>query len=196
MELYPRIGVPSRVIEISWVVPLRRSRRKMLVSPLVSSPTRFEASELNATNRPSGEMASDSPLNPLAWRSFVLIETRRVLPVNRSRTKTSKEWLVSLGTRFEAIESKATYRPSAETAGPKLFQSPWPSFRLSTPGVCHPWPSCAQRCHLTRWYRHEPGLLPTMRMPRPGRRRRWRDSHCSRRLGCRRSRRRHVWSCL
>ena len=43
--------------------------------------------------------------------------TRRVVPVWRSRTKTSGVPLVSPGTRLVASEVKATKRPSAEIAG-------------------------------------------------------------------------------
>ena len=62
------------------------------------------------SNRPSTDrerFAAES----VGLASLVLLQTRRVLPATRSRTKTSKAWLVSLGTRFEAIESKTTYRP-------------------------------------------------------------------------------------
>src|SRR5215204_529711 len=47
-------------------------------------------------------------------------DTSWVVPAARSRMNTSWKPLVSPGTRFEAEESKATYRPSRDSAGSAL----------------------------------------------------------------------------
>ncbi len=52
--------------------------------------------------------------------------TRVVVPVSRSRRKTSSVMLVSPATRFDAKLSKTMKRPSAESAGPTLPQLPCP----------------------------------------------------------------------
>ena len=50
-----------------------------------------------------------------------VVVTSVVVPVLRSRRKTSMlGWCGSFGTRSEASEEKATYRPSAEITGPPL----------------------------------------------------------------------------
>ncbi len=70
-------------------------------SPFVSPETRSVAGEKKTTTRPSAEM-TPPPLKPLLampfWRRLAI----RVVRFFRSRTKTSRWPLVSLGTRFEA----------------------------------------------------------------------------------------------
>nr|BFE73522.1 hypothetical protein GCM10020092_068230 [Actinoplanes digitatis] len=77
------------------------------------------AREMNATNLPSAEIDGLS----LALLPCVPAEarlTRSVLPVCRSRTKMSEVRLVSPGTSVLDSDEKATYRPSAESAGSRL----------------------------------------------------------------------------
>jgi hypothetical protein len=71
---------------------------------------------MNATNRPSAEMDGNSAL-PVPSAPVDDTLARVVAPVTRSRTKTSGRKLVSPPTRFDALPSKATNRPSAETDG-------------------------------------------------------------------------------
>ena len=84
---------------------------------------------MNTTKRPSAEMLSrSSPLDMSAWLPSSALETRPVVFVYRFRTKTSIEWLVSPGTRFEALDEYATILPSADTTGtemPPLSPLPW-----------------------------------------------------------------------
>jgi hypothetical protein len=98
------------------VVPVWRSRTKTSRSPFVSPPTRFEAPEMKATKRPSAEIEAPKPPKS-ACTPAVLTLTRLVVPVWRSRMKTSDSPFVSPPTRFEATDSKATKRPSAEIEG-------------------------------------------------------------------------------
>ena len=56
-------------------------------------------------------------LPPFACASVSLTLTRLVVPVARSRTKTSRRLFVSLAIRFEADEVNATKRPSALIVG-------------------------------------------------------------------------------
>ena len=81
--------------------------------PLTSRLTRFEAFDVKATYRPPAEMAAWL-LPPLAWFSWPLIENRSVRLVDRFRTNTSAQWLVSPATRFDASDEKATDVPSDE----------------------------------------------------------------------------------
>jgi hypothetical protein len=78
-----------------------------------ASPGARMAGESNATKRESAESAG-----PRLWRSRSVPSearlTRTVVLVARSRMKTSRASLVSLGTRFEARELKAMKRPSAK----------------------------------------------------------------------------------
>src|SRR6266516_4102455 len=83
---------------------------------------RFEASEANATNRPSPLI--DGPrLAPSAGFASNPTLTSLVWPVSRSRTNTSSNPFVSPGTRFVAREVNATKRPSALTDGSRLKPS-------------------------------------------------------------------------
>jgi hypothetical protein len=77
------------------------------------------ALELNATKRPSAEMAGE-PLKPA--RGMVCApaddtDTRVVAVVCRSCTKTSCLKLVSPGTRLVRSDENAAKRPSSERAG-------------------------------------------------------------------------------
>jgi hypothetical protein len=58
-----------------------------------------------------------SKLAPFPSSSPEETETKMVLPSRMSRTKMSPCPFVSPGTRFEAKEWNATYRPSAEIEG-------------------------------------------------------------------------------
>jgi hypothetical protein len=93
----------------------------------VSPGTRLPAYESYAMNRPSAEIAGwrlsslpGAPSNPPL--------TRLVHPINRSWTNTSRNTLVSPGTRFVESDTNATYRPSAEMDGAQL--APFPSTPL------------------------------------------------------------------
>ena len=97
--LWPRL---TRVVR-----PEARSRTKMSVSPLVSSRTRLVASEAKATNRPSAEI-DGLKLAPLPGLPSEARLTLVVLPVLRSRTKTSSARFRSPGTSPLASEAKAT----------------------------------------------------------------------------------------
>ena len=86
------------------VVPSFRSRTNTSLESLVSPGTRFDASELKATYRPSELIAGPKLTSPLPWVSVLDTLTRRVVPSFRSRTNTSWASLVSPGTRFDASE--------------------------------------------------------------------------------------------
>src|SRR6266536_2652886 len=83
---------------------------------------RFEASEANATNRPS-RLIDGPRLAPSAGVASNPTLTSLVWPVSRSRTNTSWNPFVSPGTRFVAPEVNATKRPSALTDGSRLKPS-------------------------------------------------------------------------
>ncbi len=108
--------VPSVATLTRSVVPLWRSRTKMSSYPFVSPAMRFEAALPNATNRPSAEIEAPRLLPfPCAPAESTL--TRSVVPVWRSRTKTSCAPFVSPGTRLVAPLANATKRPSVEIEG-------------------------------------------------------------------------------
>src|SRR5439155_797933 len=98
-------------------------RTKTSTAPFVSPPTRFEANEPKATKRPSAEI-DGPPLMSFPSMPAELTLTRVVVPVSRSRTKTSETPFVSPPTRFEASETKATKRPAAEIDGSLLSLFP------------------------------------------------------------------------
>jgi hypothetical protein len=102
------------------VVPVNRSRTKTSVCAFVSPATKFVASLSKATYRPSVE-SDGKKLAPSPSMFPELTLTRSVVPVTRSRTKTSKVPFVSFATRFEASLSKAMNRPSREITGRKLL---------------------------------------------------------------------------
>src|SRR3954452_15587957 len=70
-------------------------------------------------------MPFSSPLPALPWAPVLLTLTRSVVPVSRSRTKTSTVPSVSPGTRLSDKDANAMYRPSALTAGSSLSCLPW-----------------------------------------------------------------------
>ena len=107
---------PSEENAIRSVTPVCRSCTKTSSAPSppvgsTSPATKFEASELNATNRPFRKTAG-SKLAPFPILPDVLALTSSVVPSRRSRTNTSNWWLSSPGTRFGAFEANATNRPS------------------------------------------------------------------------------------
>src|SRR5204863_3677806 len=109
-------SVPSEATLTIWVVPATRSRTKTSRTWFVSPATRLDASETNATDRPSAEM--DAPkLDPFPEPPPRDTVTSEVSPVARSRTKTSRRWFLSFPTRLPAEESNATRRPRWSTVG-------------------------------------------------------------------------------
>jgi len=78
-------GVPSGVMLTISIVPLRRSQTKTSALPLVSSGTRFFASDANATTWPSALMAALE----LPPSGSMAPHKRSVVPAVRSRTKMS-----------------------------------------------------------------------------------------------------------
>src|SRR5438034_4499637 len=81
------------------------------------------------------------PLLPLPWAPPEATLTRSVVPVCRSWTNTSDTPFVSPATRSVAALSKATKRPSAERAEPKLVSLPSvvpPEATLTRSVVCAP----------------------------------------------------------
>src|SRR5205085_986013 len=101
------------------VLPALRSRTKTSLTAFVSPATRLLATESKATKRPSAEIAGRK-VAPLPCAPCESTLTRLVLPVLRSRTKTSLTAFVSPATRLLADERKATKRPSGEIAGSLL----------------------------------------------------------------------------
>src|SRR5438552_3772355 len=126
-KLVPLPCAPCEATLTRLVLPAFRSRTNTSLAPFVSPPTRLLALDRNATKRPSAEIGA-AKLSPLACAPWELTLTRVVLPVLRSRTKTSPTVFVSPPTRVVAVESKVTKRPSAEVARTMLS-------RL----VCAPW---------------------------------------------------------
>src|SRR5579859_323134 len=101
-----------------------RSRTKMSVAPLVSSATKFAASEAKLTNRPSA-LIFEPELRRLPCTPPAPTLIRVVMPATTSRKKMSVVALVSPVTRFVESESNATKRPSALSVGARLFWLPW-----------------------------------------------------------------------
>ena len=113
------LSEPSVATLTRRVVPAARSRTNTSTKPLASPATRSAASEPKATNRPSPEIAGDahwkpSALCPPSDRS----DTRSVDPDWASRTNVSQRPFVSPATRFDAFETNAVKRPSADVDGP------------------------------------------------------------------------------
>ena len=98
------------------VCPVARSRSNTSAAPFVSPATRFVASEVKTTKRPSALMRAldEAPFACPPEPS----EARVVVPVTRFRTNTSRTPLVSPATRLGEPETKATSVPSAETEIP------------------------------------------------------------------------------
>ena len=104
---------PSADLEIILVRPVAGSYRKTSVAALSSNPTRSSASLSNATvpeSETDGRMLVSSAGTPGAETDAIT-----VVSATRSRTKTSTVPLVSPGTRSEAPDVKATYRPFSNT---------------------------------------------------------------------------------
>src|SRR5690242_2032904 len=97
----------------------------MSEASFVSPGTRLRARDQKATRRPSAEIEGQRLRRSLCFgpprRPLEVTLTRLVSPVLRSRTKTSMARFASWRTRFEASETKATRRPSAEIEGEKLL---------------------------------------------------------------------------
>jgi hypothetical protein len=106
-------------------------------SSFVSPGARSRELLEKTTKRPSAEIEAKA-LKELLVVPFVLTLAHVVVPVQRSRTKTSSVLFESPGTRFEALLSNATYRPSAEIEGAplKLFPCVPLELRLTHVVVC------------------------------------------------------------
>ena len=83
---------------------------------MLSPATRFVAFEAKLTNAPLALIAG-APEGPSAAPPPRAVLTSAVVPVCRSRTKTSGTPLLSPATRFVAADSNTTKRPSAERSG-------------------------------------------------------------------------------
>src|SRR5437773_6002201 len=81
-----------------------------------------------------------SGLLPSACCSLLLTLTRAVLPSIRSRTKMSFRSLVSRGTRFMALDQKATNLPFRLTDGETLMAFPCTSWLLTLTSSVKPVP--------------------------------------------------------
>jgi hypothetical protein len=113
----------ERATLTNLVTPCQRSLTKTSVSPLSSLPTRLEAIETNATNRPLQDtVGSVLRAFPCLPREDRLI--RVVFPLIRSCRKTSSTPFVSPGTRLRASDWKATNRPFPEIAACVVAASP------------------------------------------------------------------------
>src|SRR5256885_1385746 len=126
-KLVPLPCAPWEATLTRLVLPALRSRTNPSPAAFPSPAARLAAPEWKATKGPSAEIGG-AKLAPLACAPWELTLTRVVLPVLRSRTKTSPTPFVSPATRLLAVESKVTKRPSAEIARTMLS-------RL----VCAPW---------------------------------------------------------
>ena len=116
----------------------------MSAHPLVSPGTRSVARLRKATVLPSAEIEGRVlSLFPCSPAEVTL--TRRVCPLARSCTKTSEARLVSPGTSVVARLSKATSRPSAESAG---YMQDWSGSLPPTPRLARTvvpaWRSCTK----------------------------------------------------
>jgi hypothetical protein len=124
-------AAPLAVRVTGTVVPVRRSRRWISRGWL---PPRQNT---NATERPSEEIAGSSDRAPRAsaGRGTSSVRLRR-----RSRTYTSRALSRSSGCRFEARDSNATKRPSAEIDAFSDRPLPWapraPDARLMSSVRC------------------------------------------------------------
>src|SRR2546422_10585394 len=109
----------------------------MSLAPFVSPATRLFANEGNATKRPSAEIDA-AKLSPLACAPWESTLTRLVLPVLRSRTKTSLTPFVSPFTSLAADDPEATKGPSAEIAGLWLSRLAWGALESTVTGLVLP----------------------------------------------------------
>ncbi|GJD76556.1 hypothetical protein CFIICLFH_4814 [Methylobacterium goesingense] len=115
----PVLCAPVLSVETRVVVPVPRSLTKMSCRPLVSPVTRLLEVLTKATRVPSAEIEA-AVLGPRPCAPALSVETRVVVPVPRSLTKTSVVPLVSPSTRLLAVLWKATRVPSAEIAAMAL----------------------------------------------------------------------------
>ena len=134
--LMPWISRPPAKTLARVVTPVWRSYTKTSRSLLVSSGTRFDADEVNATYRPFPEIVATYSAQSLAGCPSRPPLTSVVVPVRVSRTKTSVVPLTSSGTRLSEVEAKATYRPSSEMSEPPAPPLPGvPSGAASTRAI-------------------------------------------------------------
>src|SRR5947208_3247239 len=129
--------VPCEATLTRLVLPALRSRTNPSPAPFLSPATSLLAHDRNATNRPSAEIDA-AKLSPLACAPWESTLTRWVLPVLRSRTKTSPTPFVSPFTSWAADDPKATKRPSAEIATPMLSRLPCAPLELTLTRVVLP----------------------------------------------------------
>ena len=127
----------------------------------------LDASDWNATNRPSAEIAG-LRLAPLAAPPPAARLTSVTAPVSTLYRKTSDDLLRSRATRLVARDAKATKRPSALTAGITLASSGGGA------AVAHP--GCLTGSHIAQIDDRVPLRMPrrlraTARVPEDGRRR-------------------------
>ena len=102
----------------SFVAPAALARRSVArASPRVSPPGEMSGGRRSTPVRRSFDRGGEPPssMSPSTVPESML--TSIVWPICRSRTNTSKNPLVSPGTRFVAPLSYATQRPLAEIAG-------------------------------------------------------------------------------
>ena len=111
--LPPVLCAPVLSVETRVVVPVPRSLTKTSVEPFVSPVTRLLALLWKATRVPSPEIEA-LMLVPALCAPALSVETRVVVPVPRSLTKTSVVLFVSPATRVLALLWNATRVPSAE----------------------------------------------------------------------------------
>jgi hypothetical protein len=102
-ELLPFPSAPPVATLTRVVARLCRSWTKTSLALFASPGTRFDASEWNATMRPS-RLTAGAKLWPFACVPPLSTLTRTVVPAWRSRAKTSLALLVSPATRFVASE--------------------------------------------------------------------------------------------
>lgn len=114
---------PSDAVLTRRMTPVSRSFTKISGRSFSSFGTRFVASDLNTTKRPSG-VTEGSKLAPSAIAPRLEVLTIRVCPVVRSLIKISAKSLVSPATRFDASDSNTTYRPLELSRGEKLCPFP------------------------------------------------------------------------
>jgi hypothetical protein len=120
------LGEPSVDVATKDVTPVPRSRTYRSMSAPFGSTllVRFVALLSKATLVPSGLITGFIEWAFPGALPIVLTETRLVSPVRRSRTKTSIEPLVSLGTRSLAWPSNTTLVPSALMVGSTELRFP------------------------------------------------------------------------
>ena len=128
----------------SVVTAASMSRTKTSVLSSVSAGSRFVDDDANATWRPSPEIRDhdELPLPPAPTNPLARLTSRVVSPtVSRTNTSWSDSASPS-GSKFDASDSKATWRPSSEMLGAREGPSPLTlSARLTSLVV----PACRSR---------------------------------------------------